>query len=733
MNSKRKTGLVLIVIFTMSVIFTMTARGAVEVQTKTISQTSDDGWVTEVGNLFDSQLTHILDPDMDIRSFVVFRDIKINKWERLENATLILKSANVLALDTSSVTIWGISRVAHYLPIDAADVISVPLTSSNVVADTSFFYGGATLEIDVTNILRELMSHPDWTGDGSDGTGSGEKIGFLILGAEGHATRVFYDEIVGNGLEARIRIYWGETPAPPSTDAPGGFNDTSVYTWILENSTVPFEGDGDYNETVDIWRVDAFGEPEIQYVGIVTGGDAYYHKSTTGTGGSVSLGSGWTFSEGGFIDPIISVDPYVLVMGDPGQLFIYLTDDEFTTNISVNINDLYNLAPWAGNMGSIFQDRVDTSIFHAVWTSPSPAFPGNFNVIYTNFSIDMSPLGLTFSPTYTNLTQVAWSQNFPTGYCQNNGTLHVVWYGEQGSNDELVWYRRRLPNGTWLDQVQVSDTDVAGDPHARADVIANEETGVALIVWEHDRTNVFWDVVYPNNTDDVDRLANTGVVPAMVNDRDTNIAQLVWSSSIGQPATIYHQTKLIDNSTAWSANMQVSPGGEKHWRPDVGIETVNGTVMTIWQNDWNNRVAGNYWNIGTAPTVGKDTINNLDLSDNFIENEFVRTIINTTYFVVWGNGTVISGPLDSLDAVDDFLDEFFGIDPEEPNPPSQGWPGSGVLTRFKTRFYILFIGFIMIFGPLINFAMSRPDGYTFTIGCFIMLIGFALWIAAGSV
>lgn len=734
MISKRKAGLVLIVIFTMTLSFTVS--GEVEVQTKTISQTSDDGFVTETGNLFDSPLCTILDPNMDIRSFVVFRDIKINKWERLQNATLILRSAGTMEFDTSSVTIWGISRVAHYLPIDAADVLSLPLTSSSTVADTSFFYGSATLEIDVTNILRELMSHPDWTGDGIDGTGAGDKLGFLILGAEGHATRVFYDELAANGLEPRIQIYWGETPAPPEDeDKPPEFNDTAVYTWILEETEVPFEEEGDYNETVDIWRVDAFGAPDFQYLSFDTGDEANYHSSLTGINGYFEIAENWAHPlGGGATSPILNVGRWTLIMGDPASTWIFISDDEFTTNTSYDPNHEYeSLSNFDGNIGSIAIDRQTENIVHIVYTSVTPGQLADYNVIYTNFTLDLETGIPTFAPSYTNITQWGNTQAEPVIHVQENGTLHVVWYGKNGTNEDQVWYRRRHTNGTWLDVVRVSDTDAPGFPHAYPDVVANSETGVALVVWEYDITAVRWDVVYPNNTDDVDRAANNGVRPSMVMDRENNEALMVWASSTGQPSTIYFQDKEISNSTEWSANQQVSPGGEKHFEPDIGIETINGTIQVIWYNDWNLQVAGNYWNIGSTPVPGKIPVSVLQGRENFIEEEFERDILNSTYFVVWGNGTVISGPLDSLDAVDDFLEEFFGVDPAEPDPASQGWDTEGPFQRFRTRLYILIIGIVLVFGPLMYWAMSRPSGYEFVIGAFIMFVGFALMYAAGQV
>lgn len=106
---------------------------------------------------------------------------------------------------------------------------------------------------------------------------------------------------------------------------------------------------------------------------------------------------------------------------------------------------------------------------------------------------------------------------------------------------------------------------------------------------------------------------------------------------------------------------------------------------------------------------------------------------NTTWCVSDINGTIISCDFDDYEDAKDFVDDLLGFDPSDPDPPYQDWPQEGAFTRFRFRFYFLFIGFIMIFGPLIIFSLNRPDGYTFTIGLFIMLIGFAIWIAAGSV
>ncbi len=733
---KLKTSLSLIVIFIIMVSFTMTASGQIETQTSSIDRTSDDGFVTEIGALFDSSLVTILDPNMDIRSFLVFRDIKINAWERLENATLRIRSAGDLPIDTSSVTIQGIKNVAAYLPIDAADVLTVPLTSSSVVAVTNNFQGGVWLEIDVTNIVRELMSNVGWVGDGTDGTGTSGKIGFLILGAEGHRTRYFYDYLAANGLQAQIVIFWGDVPPPPSVDAPGGFNDTQVYTWTLEeNVTVPFEETGDYNETVDIWRVDAFGPPEFQYLFLDTADNPYYHNSTRGVGGAIQIDTNWNHpTEGGATSPILRVGKWTLILGDPGAVQVFVSDDEFNTNVSYTPNLEYTaLDSFGSDIGSIAVDRQIENLIHIVYTSLTPAKFAAYNVVYTNFTIDMTTGIITFAPTFTNITQWGETQNDPVIHVQENGTLHVVWFGQNGTNTDQIWYSRRHTNGTWLEAVRVSETDVIFNPNKYPDVIANRETGDALIVWDYDLAEVRWKVIYPNNTVDVEQFASVGRLPSMVMDRERNAALMVYSSGGGGGATIYFRNKTILNSTGWGGAEQVSPGGEKHFAPDIGVETVNGTIQVLWYNDWNLFVAGNYWAIGSTPLPGKTQISNVQGRRNYIEEEFIRTILNTTYFVYWGNGTIISGPLDSLDDVDEFLEEFFGLDPDDPDPATQGWDTEGPFTRFKTRFYIFFMGVSLLWGPIMFFAWRRPTGYHFIVGILLMTLGLGLMIQAGVV
>lgn len=198
-------------------------------QTVKITDTHDDMFILETGVGIDSSLVSIKDPNMDLRAFLVFREIDVNYWEPLENATLRLHTSNTLSFDAdSSVTIYGmkISELQDSLPLTAGNVLSIGFTSAHTDYNTSQFYGSQWWEIDVTDIVEELIRNPNWDGDGHAGTETGDAIGFHIVGAEGDDKRYFYDYSVGNGLESQLVIHWNHEPPPPSGFPDADYNDT---------------------------------------------------------------------------------------------------------------------------------------------------------------------------------------------------------------------------------------------------------------------------------------------------------------------------------------------------------------------------------------------------------------------------------------------------------------------------------------------------------------------------
>jgi hypothetical protein len=116
-----------------------------------------------------------------------------------------------------------------------SDIQSMPLSAAFVNVNTSQFYGGVILDIDVSEIVQEIISKSNWDG--------GDDIGFMILGAPDE-TRFFYDYLGDPNRAASLLIHWGHVPTPP----PGGgeFNETNrgFNIWVIDN-----------------WGVNRTGEP----------------------------------------------------------------------------------------------------------------------------------------------------------------------------------------------------------------------------------------------------------------------------------------------------------------------------------------------------------------------------------------------------------------------------------------------------------------------------------------
>ena len=230
MISKRKAGLVLIVIFTMIVNFT--AQAFDQDMTRHIENTNQDVFVLETGVAIDANFMTVLSPDMDIRGMLFFEDIKINHWEVLINATLRLRTFHARSFDAeSAITIYGVRDYGRFgssekgsgAPGSPSAILGLPLTDALVNYNTSQFFGTSWKEIDVTVLVNEMKGDRHYDGPGSDSSNRGDNMIFMIFGAEGHDPRSFYDFRAGNNLEAQLVLHWTDSPPPP----PGGsFNES---------------------------------------------------------------------------------------------------------------------------------------------------------------------------------------------------------------------------------------------------------------------------------------------------------------------------------------------------------------------------------------------------------------------------------------------------------------------------------------------------------------------------
>ena len=739
---KSKMRVSFMVIFTMMLFFTtMTARGAEESQTIRITFDDDDGFITETGAHFPGgSLVAILDPNMDIHSWLVFRVIDINSFESLTNATLRLRTASSLPFDAdSTITIYGVKDGEFPGFSSPSAVPSYPLTFAHVDYNTSEFYGSGWKEIDVSNIVEELKSSPSWEGDEATFPGT---FGFIIEGAEGHDTRYFYDFGAGNGFEAQLVIHWGEIPEVDPGDQDPDYNGTE-FVWEYVNTTIAYDpGDNEtdpWEGEVDIFKVTEYGEPEVL---VVTSHSLVYFNTTKGDPNYVNwAGSSFTFQSGGGSEFIAHLNGWTFLIGsNETDLEIFYSDDEFSTwkRDEVNLNFDGTIAGRGSDWGSIWPDQNGSDVIHLVWSSYSDWAPAGYTIMYANFTLDPVTENLTWTPDYFNVSAGSSGQTDADMYQQKDGTIHVTWTGQNGTANDMTQYRRRQANGTWLPSLRLyglDDWDCFG-----SDVVANESSGVALIAWTRADTgpwDIYWDVVFPNNTQGVpvgteDRRINNARYVTMVNDRDSNVAHLAYQDDNG--IHIEYTYRGIDNSSAWAGAQQVSSLSDRHYNPSISVDELNDTLAIIWWNSDSSETDWSVFQIEDGPPGFDTLLLNFQLKYPSNPDFYSRGELSVTWWLVWPNGTVVGGPYDSEDDAASDLDDLFGVNPLDPNPPSKGWDETGPFTRFKTRMYIFIIGFIMMMGPFMVFAnQGRPDGYTFVVGLFISLIGIALLISAGTV
>lgn len=545
-------------------------------QTIHIANSADDGFVTEAGIGFDSSLVTILDPNMDIRAWLVFENIKIDNWEPLTNATLKITSASSLDFDNdSSVTVYGMKQanlggiLTDTTTLSPGEVVSMPLTSAFTNVNTSQFYGGAVLDIDVTEIVRELYTNPSWDGDGISGADLGDDMGFIILGAPDE-TRYFYDYGGDPARSADLIIHWNHAPTPPAGG--GTYNETyrDLNLWVTDNLGVNRTGTPPNASTVN-WNL--LNQSSL---------------SEADSGAAVTVNNAtWTTFDNLRAQQIMSL------YNDTGGATIR----EYFVRLAVNITNVENVGIIESALGAVA--GISTS-----------------------------------SPTGTN--------GLPWGVA-----------------------------GDWVGLVVLCNVD-----DQRYRYALRERSGAIDVNTDH--------------------------------------------SSLYTEGTAIHYIEF-----------QMKDIGAQNWisykiYSDPGFTTI--IEDEIYVLAW----ASEPFRFPQILSSGGSALNNDRWDGQYYTYLIQPLVANETWTVTFQNGTVIGNSTSYDDAII-IADDFLGADPEDPAPPSQGWPDEGPLTRFQTRLFIWFLGFIMVFGPLGTFAYKRPSGYEFVIGLFIMLMGLGFLIAAGTV
>jgi len=678
---------------------------------------NDDAFITGVGNYFgDTPYLFLRDQTTSLLIGTRFRNVAIPQGEKINNATLFVRTIYNYGYPynrTITATIRG-DDTDDSLAFNDSGSFTRTYTEANVVWDISDVYANAWHNVTVTNIVQEIIDRPGWS--------SGNDLSLLFWATKGTPRREFASVDGNPAYTAYIDINYGITPPPEEIediqdDAPTPYNDSDIWEW-------------EYNDTyrgIDTYTATNYGDLEIL---VVASDTLNYFNTTKGDPNYVNwIGDTFDWQESGSCEFITSLNGWTFLVGQNGtNLYVFYSDDEFTTWRADRVNSHFPLSA-ASNFGSIWADQNGSALIHLVWSTRSAWSAGKYDIVYSNFTLDPVTENLVWSTSYSNVT-VGYGddQIEPDMYQEKDGTIHIVWHGINGTANEIAQYRRRQANGTWLDAVRLS-----GDAPFRAfgvDVVANEETGVALATWS--RVNpgdweVQWDIVFPNNTvgtavGSPDRILSNAAYVSVVNYRENNTAHLVYEDFSGDH--VEYRYKAIDNVTAWSGSQLVSTTVNRYHYPSISLDEKNETLAVIyWGIDDGDTFISIFQTEG-APS-GVDTLllgHPLRYPSN--ADYCSRTILDVTWWLVYPNGTLVTpGPVDP-DDIKDLIDDLLGgAQPEDPEPDEYK-----VIDKFRWKLLVLCIGMIMMVGSPLAGVVYGADTATWIKLLFVAFFGLGiLW------
>ncbi|MBA7602419.1 hypothetical protein ES703_09508 [subsurface metagenome] len=709
-------------------------------QTIWIEDTRDDAFITESGNLIDTYLCHITDPNMDIISFLVFRELDINGWEPLTNATLRFRTTVNLDFEAdSSVTIYGmkIKNLQDEGILRPSFVLSVPYTSASVPMNTSDFYGQQWHEVDVTSIIQELKSHIHWDGHGRSADETGDDVGFVIIGRRGYDTRWFIDYHYGTpSLATHLVIHWNHEFSPPS-DPPGDVEPEFVQT---------------YGNNYTIWLVPV-GPDYLFTNGTESPYDIIYdyvgnvddpvsiaqsdRSSATATNCKrllVHLSDGIIYAT------------YIRKLGDFSQIYVEKGIDNGATWINeTRISTYAGMEENTQSMECLAVDSNDN--LHAVWSGKAEGYTTNEAIWYTKYDGSWSaPIVLSTHAT-TDYQQIS-----PAIAVDSNDNLHVSWVGQTNIYaNHQIWYRKYT--ASWGATTRIStyagmDTNLqSGDP-----TIAVDSNNYIHVLWPgkangfttnsqiwHNKYMVSWaSPVRISTYGGMDE--NTQFRPCIAIDSNDYLHAVWYGKANGftTNSQIWHNKYMV----SWASPVRISTYDEMddytQDGPSIAVDSDNylhvlfhgkATGYTDYDKVWYARYNVS-WALYGLQLIGQSAWPNI-MWYRWPTLEYR----NDTYFITDLNGTIVLDNGDPLifDDVDDAIDwiDTYDPDPLDPDPP--GWPTEGPFIRFKIRLYFLAIGFGCLFGPLLFFAWRRPSGYYILCGAILMLMGIGMLLSIGQV
>lgn len=698
-----------------------------------------DMFVTQAGIGFHSSLVTVLDPNMDIYGYLFFRDIKINTYFFLENATLRLHTASSMAFDAdSSFTIYGIPDYRYFGMGDwgyaaPASIINAPLTSAHVNYNSSQFYGGQWWEIDVTNIVQELKSNPYYQGPGRDFNNPGDYMAFIILGSGGSDTRYFYDLSAGNGFEAQLHLHWDFSPAPPSGYPTAIFNQTKGnYTiWRLPGVLILdytfWEGTSDpFDKSFDTVH-GAPSEAVLISTGTTPAVDFNFARNMVKTSG----------------DDLYYV--YTKKLAGQGQIYVKKSEDGGATWIEeTRISTGPGMDGFPHYLPVMAIDSND--VLHVIFNGKITGHSTHWSPYYTNYTGSWS-VPLHVGATGTNQgTSMAIDSNDAIHFVSRNlvGGVYGIYY--QNYTVAGGWLppnglKLNLADGMAVKQASnpTLEIDSADNIHVVFSAISNSFPNPAQ--WYKNYTSSGWSTEFVISTYAGMIGFDQGFASMTINSTDG--LHVVWDSRATGFANeqVWYAER---GSTGWVMPTRISNAtgmtGYEQEEPNIATDPGDG-LNIVWTGKADGMIDQNkVWYIrfnGTWSTP--DAIQPIGRNEHPVQRWAMWPGMGPggldTWIVVDGNGTVI----DIFDTLDDAIDwielEDTDIEEEDPGGDWSEGPGgaTGPFTRFRIRLYILVLGFGCVFGPVLFFSWKRPTGYYLMAGALIMIAGLGLLMAIGDI
>lgn len=704
-------------------------------QTINIVDTHDDKYVTELGVGIDSYLVHVLDPTYDLRAFTIFRNVSINFWEPLHNATLRLYTGNTLDFDKdSTITIYGmkIDELQNILPIGPSDILSMPLTDHYVNFNTSQFYGVQWHEIDVTTLVEELIRAHNWDGDGITGGEIGDTIGFIMLGAKGHDVRYFVDYRNDPALSAKLRIRWNHQP--PLNDPPDDYDFVEQYKNHSIWRDIPLEG------PINYVFIKTPSEYDIYYDSVHPIPGSKKTVTTTTLANALQYGSRrhLTRDRNGTLHVVY---PRVYDWERTGILTKRSHDDGATW-----INETY----LSGNAGRKNYNQVMPSIavdsqdnLHVVWSGKATAYPDYDQVWYTKYSINIqswsTPLRIS---TYSGME--SGPQSHSSIAVDSNNLIYVAWDGTATGfpTESQTWIKNYTDS--WSNPLRISTasgmaTKTTGTPGIAVDSNNSIHISFTGLSGDYPVSDQIWYVNYTTATSwgTPIRISTYAGMDTETQGENTialdtnNTIYVSWQGeATGYPD--FSQIWIVNKTTSWGDIRRISTydGMQSYHQANPTITlSYNDTIYVIWYG-----MATGHTN-NTKIWLGK--YNTSWCAELLQEVGYARYPNarwsrwpgpeNDTFFNTDLNGTFVQGPFDTLEEAKACLDAKQPIDPMDPEPP--GWEDTPVaFSRFRLRLYLLIVGYGCIWGPIWFFCWRRPSGYYICGGALVMLMGLGLLI-----